>query len=64
MRRCMLASTGGEYLVVVVLRNFYSNAFNNRVLRLPAIVYGTRRFDPETRAFFGYTSKRVERRVQ
>ena len=34
-----------------------SSTFNNRVL-LPAIVLlKTRRFDPETRAFFGYTSK-------
>ena len=34
-----------------------NNYCNNRVLRFPAIVLLTRRFDPETRAFFGYTSK-------
>ena len=34
--------------------------FNNRVLRFPAIVLLTRRFDPETRAFFGYTRRRPE----
>ena len=38
--------------------------FNNRVLRLPAlIVLLTRRFDPETRAFFGYTSKLSNRLI-
>ena len=38
--------------------------FNNRVLRLPAlIVLLTRRFDPETRAFFGYTSKLSNRPI-
>ena len=38
--------------------------FNNRVLRLPALlVLLTRRFDPETRAFFGYTSKLSNRPI-
>ena len=37
--------------------------FNNRVLRFPAIVLLTRRFDPETRAFFGYTSKLSNRPI-
>ena len=34
--------------------------FNNRVLRLPAIVLLNTTFRPETRAFFGYTSKLSE----
>ena len=50
----------GQRLFTDILAGF---TFNNRVLRFPAIVLLTRRFDPETRAFFGYTSKLSNRPI-
>ena len=59
----MRSSRGsGECDIIKIIGNHL--VLNNRVLRLPAlIVLLTRRFDPETRAFFGYTSKLSNRRI-